>query len=119
VAALPDEPDLRPPAQRASDAEREQAVAALRAGAEHGRLTFDELAQRTGLAYDATTGDELVLTAIAILGRAAITVPDGVGVDVSGFALIGGNEHERAPRRSGRARRWSASGRSRFLAGQR
>jgi hypothetical protein len=173
VAAPPDEPDPRAPARRASDAEREQAVATLRAGAEHGRLTFDELAQRTELAYDARTGaeleqlvadlpaldpeaevaaarprkqrrwnvavlsgcerrgrwrpaphsvalavlggveldlrdatiegDELVLTAIAILGAVEITVPEGVEVDVSGFALMGGNEHEQgaAPIRPG------------------
>jgi hypothetical protein len=154
----------RKPALRASDAERERAVATLRAGAEHGRLTFDELAQRTELAYGATTaaelerivadlpqaapeaavgrpaagkrrrwnvavlggcerkgrwrpaarsvalavlggvdldlrdaaieGDELVLTAVAVLGGVDIVVPEGVEVHVSGFAVLGGNDHE-------------------------
>jgi hypothetical protein len=156
---------------RASDSERERAVAILREGAEHGRLTFDELARRTELAYEAATGaelqrltadlppaapeaqaaaprrlrrwnvavlggcerrgrwrpsprsvavailggveldlrdatiegDELVLTAVAILGGIEIVVPEGVEVDVSGFALLGGNEHEQgdAPVRPG------------------
>ncbi len=151
------------PALRASDAERERTVAVLRAGAEHGRLTFDELAQRTELAYDATTGaelqrlvadlpeatretavvvkprkqrrwnvamlggcerrgrwrpapssvavacmggvaldlrdatiegDELVITAFALMGGVDIVVPEGVEVDLSGFALMGANEHK-------------------------
>jgi hypothetical protein len=161
-----------PPALRASDAEREQAVAVLRAGAEHGRLTFDELAQRTQLAYEATTGaelqrlvadlpdtapdtqvvaaprkqrrwsvalmggcerrgrwrpaphsvavsvmggvkldlrdatiegDELVLTAFAVMGSVDVVVPDGVEVDLGGFALMGANEHRpgEAPVRPG------------------
>lgn len=161
-----------PPALRASDAEREQAVAVLRAGAEHGRLTFDELAQRTELAYEATTGadlqrlvadmpdtapdaqvvpparkqrrwsvalmggcerrgrwrpaphsvavsvmggigldlrdatiegDELVITAFAVMGSVVVVVPEGVEVDLSGFALMGANEHRpgEAPVRPG------------------
>jgi hypothetical protein len=152
------------PALRASDADRERAVRTLREGATHGRLTFDELAQRTELAYEAATGtelqrlvadlpqaepdvevvpaapgrlrrwnvavlggcerrgrwrpsprsvalailggveldlrdatiegDELVLTAVAILGGIEIVVPEGIGVDMGGFALLGGNEHQ-------------------------
>jgi hypothetical protein len=165
-------PDEPAPALRASDAERERAVRTLREGATHGRLTFDELAQRTELAYEAATGaelqrlvadlpqsepevevaaapprqrrwnvavlggcerrgrwrpsprsvalailggveldlrdatieaPELLLTAVAILGGIEIVVPEGVEVDVSGFALLGGNEHEQgvAPVRPG------------------
>jgi hypothetical protein len=169
----PDPPAAQPPALRASDAEREHAVAVLRAGAEHGRLTFDELAQRTELAYGATTGaelqrlvadlpdtapdtlvpapparkqrrwsvalmggcdrrgrwrpaphsiavsvmggvkldlrdatiegDELVLTAFAVMGSVDVVVPDGVEVDLGGFALMGANEHRPgdAPVRAG------------------
>ncbi|MDX6721211.1 MAG: hypothetical protein QOJ63_3465, partial [Solirubrobacteraceae bacterium] len=52
-------PDELRPALRASDEERERAVTVLRDGAADGRLTFDELAQRTELAYGATTGAEL------------------------------------------------------------
>jgi Domain of unknown function (DUF1707)/Cell wall-active antibiotics response 4TMS YvqF len=158
------EGDDRTPALRASDAERERAVATMRDAAGQGRLTFEELAQRTELAYDATTGaelerlvadlpatardagvagppprkrrrwnvavlsscerkgrwrparssvavavlggteldlrdaviegDELVITAVAVLGGIEITVPEGVEVDVSGFAVLGANEHE-------------------------
>lgn len=43
-----------------SDAEREQAVARLRDASTEGRLTLDELAQRTGNAYAARTRGELV-----------------------------------------------------------
>jgi hypothetical protein len=169
---MPDGDDHKPPL-RASDADRERAVVTLRDGAEHGRLTFDELAQRTELAYEATTGaelgrlvadlpqaapeaevarpaagklrrwniavlggcdrkgrwrpaahsvalavlggvdldlrdaviegDELVLTAVAVLGGIDIVVPEGVEVHVSGFAVLGGNDHEEgtAPVRPG------------------
>jgi hypothetical protein len=45
---------------RASDAEREELVAALRDHAAQGRLTTDELEERTGAAYAATTRGELV-----------------------------------------------------------
>jgi hypothetical protein len=45
---------------RASDAEREQLVSALRRHAADGRLTTDELEERTGAAFAATTRGELV-----------------------------------------------------------
>jgi Domain of unknown function (DUF1707) len=45
--------------KRASDAEREQAVVRLRDASAEGRLTFEELAERTALAYRATTHAEL------------------------------------------------------------
>jgi len=44
---------------RASDAEREQTVATLRDASAEGRLTFEELADRTALAYRARTNAEL------------------------------------------------------------
>ncbi|MEA2228022.1 MAG: hypothetical protein QOF04_1652 [Solirubrobacteraceae bacterium] len=44
---------------RASDAEREAVVDRLRAAAEEGRLTFEELAERIDAAYGATTLDDL------------------------------------------------------------
>jgi hypothetical protein len=44
---------------RASDAEREQAVATLRDASAEGRLTLEELADRTALAYRARTSAEL------------------------------------------------------------
>jgi hypothetical protein len=44
---------------RASDAEREQAVARLRDASAEGRLTFDELVVRTGAALEARTYGEL------------------------------------------------------------
>ena len=45
---------------RASDAERELAVARLREASAEGRLTLDELAARTDAAYAARTHGELV-----------------------------------------------------------
>lgn len=45
---------------RASDAEREQLVDALRAHAAQGRLTTEELEERSAAAYTATTRGELV-----------------------------------------------------------
>jgi hypothetical protein len=44
----------------ASDAEREQAVARLREASAEGRLTLDELSDRTDAAYAARTHGELV-----------------------------------------------------------
>ena len=44
---------------RVSDAERESAVARLRDASASGRLTLEELSDRTGLAYTATTKAEL------------------------------------------------------------
>ena len=52
-------PDDRAPQLRVSDEDRERAVLALRDGAAEGRLTFDELAQRTERAYTAVSRSEL------------------------------------------------------------
>jgi hypothetical protein len=156
------EPEDRVPALRASDADRELAVATLRDGAEHGRLSFDELAQRTELAYQATTSaelerlvadlparessaplpvrtrkrrrwsiaimgacerrgrwrpashgvavalmggvkldlrdatidtDELSITAFSLMGGVEVIVPEGVDVELGGFAIMGANEN--------------------------
>jgi hypothetical protein len=38
-------------------------------------------------------GDELVITAIAIAGGIDVLVPEGIGVDLDGFAIMGGNDH--------------------------
>jgi hypothetical protein len=46
--------------KRASDAEREQAVVRLREASAEGRLTLEELADRTALAYEARSQAELV-----------------------------------------------------------
>jgi hypothetical protein len=45
---------------RVSDAEREQAVLALREHLLEGRLSLEEFSERVGLAYQARTGQELV-----------------------------------------------------------
>ena len=53
------EPAAGAPRARASDAERERAVERLRDAAAEGRLTLEELADRTGVAYAATERGEL------------------------------------------------------------
>jgi len=50
---------MPPDRTRASDSERENAVAALRQAAADGRLSVDELDERTSAAYGATTRGEL------------------------------------------------------------
>ena len=177
-------PGERADGMRASDAERERTVTTLRDGAAHGRLTFDELAQRTEIAYEATTGaelerlvadlpqaapdvfdaprkrrrwniavlggcdrkgrwrpapdsvalavlggvdldlrdatiegDELVITAIAVLGGIEIVVPEGVEVDLGGFALLGGNDARAG--HGARAARHADRPRARVLAARR
>ena len=52
--------DLPVPPLRASDAERDAAMDALRDGAAEGRLTFEELTDRLGAAATAVTRDDLV-----------------------------------------------------------
>src|SRR3954447_27093735 len=50
---------MSPDRMRASDREREEAVAVLRAAAAEGRLDLDELDERTATAYTARTRGEL------------------------------------------------------------
>jgi len=160
----------RVPALRVSDAEREAVVVRLREAAGEGRLTFEELAERTELAYAARTEAELerladdlpatatapavarsqaldagpegadwvlavmgsserkgrwrvrnrtqvvalmggvdldlrqaelpvgevTITAWAIMGGVEVRVPEGVRVELGGFALMGGNASQGA-----------------------
>ena len=157
-------PGDRAPQLRVSDEDRERVVLALRDGAAEGRLTFDELAQRTERAYTAVSrseldrlvddlpapaaapgasvdrptrkrrrwnvaimggtersgrwrpspdlvalalmggvkldlrdalidDDDLVITAVAVMGGIEIIVPDGVEVDMGGFAFMGGHDY--------------------------
>jgi DUF1707 SHOCT-like domain len=48
------------PAHRVSDQDREKAVEILRTNLVDGRLTLDEFADRTGLAYQAKVGADLI-----------------------------------------------------------
>ena len=152
-------------AVRASDAERERAVEALRAAAGEGRLTLEELAERLDQALGARTRGELepltadlpapaaspepgregtrwtvsvmsgndrkgrwriaarstvinvmggsdldltdalidspetVITVYSIMGGSDIIVPEGVDVQLGGFALMGGTDVKTRPRR--------------------
>ena len=56
---------------------------------------------------------EAKVTAIAIMGGSEIWVPDGARVELSGFALMGGNDNRVAPGGTGpliRVRAWSLMG---------
>jgi hypothetical protein len=64
--------------KRASDAEREQVVVRLRDASAEGRLTLEELADRTALAYRATTHAELVPLTSDLPATAASAAPDAV-----------------------------------------
>ena len=69
---------------RASDAEREQLVGTLRDHAAEGRLTTDELEERTAAAYAATTRGELVALRRDLPETAppAATPPEVVGEQI-------------------------------------
>ena len=150
--------DSETPAVRASDDEREAAVARLQAAAGEGRLTLDELADRLERALSAVTradlepltgdlpgpatpppgrpgarswivgimgggdhggrwriasrctvvnlmggadldltdaiveGPETEIRVFSLMGGSDISVPDGVHVELSGFAFMGGND---------------------------
>lgn len=141
---------------RVSDVERDAAVDALAAATAEGRLTLEELADRSGSALGATTRAELArvtadlpgpvatgsrrgvrwvlgvmgggdhrgrwrigtrctvinlmggadldlrqaivedretaIVVVSVMGGSVITVPEGVDVDVGGFAVMGGND---------------------------
>lgn len=94
------------PAQRASDAERDAAIGALRTASVDGRLTLDELADRTEVAQSARTRAELAVL-VADLPPAA---PPAAAADVQSerhLAVLG------SVRREGR---WRVARRSRYLA---
>jgi hypothetical protein len=67
----------RTPAVRASDAEREQTVALLRAHVVEGRLTLEEFAQRLDTVYEARTRPELDALTSDLPNDAAGSVPEG------------------------------------------
>jgi hypothetical protein len=106
---------------RVSDAERDVTLRTLGDHAAVGRLTLDELEERSGRALAAKTRGELaVLTSdlpaegaqafpapqaaqgarpkrpvrwmVAIMGGANVYVPDSVDLEIGGFSLMGGHE---------------------------
>jgi Domain of unknown function (DUF1707)/Cell wall-active antibiotics response 4TMS YvqF len=108
------EPPERPPAAeiRASDAEREEVVQRLAEHAVTGRLTLDELEQRTSSAYAATTRGELAKLAadlpatvaqperrrkptrwvLSLMGGAEKRGRWRVGRQLTSITLMGGND---------------------------
>ena len=63
------------PVVRASDAEREQAVARLRDASVEGRLTLEEFTERMATAYEARTHAELEQLVRDLPGHVAATAP--------------------------------------------
>ena len=69
---------------RASDADRERAVAALREHLLAGRLTLEEFTGRVDTDHQRTA-----VTVLAACGNVDIYVPEGVTVDVGGITVFG------------------------------
>ena len=89
-----------PPDVRVSDAEREAVADRLRAAGGEGRLTLEELADRVGTAYGATTAGELEPLTADLPARAA--APAAKPARRWGVSLIGGADRKgrwRVPRR--------------------
>jgi hypothetical protein len=103
---MTDPPDPQLPELRASDADREHAVDALRRGASEGRLTVDELEQRITTVYAAHTRNELERliadvspeplgqdAAVATPGKGGnLTVKEGPGGDRWVISIMGGHD---------------------------
>jgi hypothetical protein len=89
--------DSRPPALRASDADRERAAETLRAAAGDGRLTIDELAERLNSAYGARTHAELepLVADVAVVAPAGrVPVRRGEGGSRWVLAIMGGGDRK-------------------------
>ncbi|WP_245627723.1 DUF1707 SHOCT-like domain-containing protein [Actinomadura oligospora] len=93
-------PDLRPdprPEQgiRASDAEREAVVEHLRVASVEGRLTFAELAERTGAAYTAVTRADLEAVVADLPGMGAPGAEPAPLLKTRRFSAVLGDVTER------------------------
>jgi hypothetical protein len=113
--AFPD----RPSAVRASDADREAAVARLQIAVGEGRIDLDEFAQRADAAYAAVTAAELgvLLEDLptttspsaeiigtrrpeelrSVFGDVEVIVSEGVDAELDGWTLVGDRTTELAP----------------------
>jgi uncharacterized protein DUF1707 len=103
---MTDPPDPQLPELRASDADREHAVEALRRGASEGRLSVDELEERITTAYAARTRNELerLIADVSLepLGQdrapatpvkgGNLTVKEGPGGDRWVISVMGGHD---------------------------
>lgn len=75
----------------ASDAERDRTLAALRDAVGEGRLTLEELAERSGRALEARTQHELAAVAADLPSPPAVTDPPAGRRWV--FGILGGGTH--------------------------
>lgn len=115
MAPVPEPPGHPEPAKGilASDAARDETLATLNDATAEGRLTLEELVGRVDTVLRARTRGELTaLTSdlpaqaaptdrakptrwlVGILGGLDIVVPEGLVVDLGGFAIIGANDLE-------------------------
>jgi acetyl-CoA carboxylase carboxyltransferase component len=74
------------PSPKASDADREAALERLRDAFADGRLTEEELDQRTRAALAGRT----TITAIGVMGGFDVVVPQGVQVESSDYGVLCG-----------------------------
>jgi hypothetical protein len=85
----------------ASDADRERAVARLRDASAEGRLTLDELVERTGAAYTARTHGDLVRVTAGLPERSAAAArPSRTRLVVAIFAPVRRRNRWRLGRRT-------------------
>ena len=104
---MTDPPDRQLPELRASDADREHAVEALRQGASEGRLSVEELEERITTAYSARTRSDLErliadvspaplgqdsAMATPVKGGGNLTVKEGPGGDRWVISVLGGHD---------------------------
>ena len=73
---------------RVSDAEREAAVVRLREASTDGRLSLDELDDRTGLAYQARTRGELVRVTADLPSAQSVVPGKRLGLSIGFFVPV-------------------------------
>jgi hypothetical protein len=101
VADLPAQAPAATSPDRPERKRRRWAVAIMGGTERRGRwrpaADFVAVAVMGGIALDLRDAliedEDIVITAVAVMGGIEITVPEGIEVDVGGFALMGGHEY--------------------------
>lgn len=87
----PDQQAARPPALRASDADRERVARVLHHAMGEGRITLAELDERLGVVYAAKTIDDLAPVTADLPDPATADITPAGQSEVSAHPLIGGH----------------------------